>query len=91
MKVRLIVKIAVLAAVVFSYNAVMNFIAPIAANELAMMQMSNAVDSSLCLQLYTYFSTGYAKVALAIFIAVLFSREVREFFEKGKGKRNEEE
>lgn len=90
MKVRLIVKIAVLVSTVFTYRAVMNYIAPIAANELALRQMSNTVDSNLCIQLYTY-ALNHERVALAIFIAALFGREVCEIIKKLKEKRNEEE
>ena len=90
MKARVIVKTAMLITTVLTYNAVMNFVSPIVANELAMAQMNNSIDSSLCIQLYTYLR-NYERVAFAIFIAALFSKEVYEIIKKLKEKRNGKE
>ena len=90
MKVRLLVKVAVLVAMIFTYNAIMNFVSPIVANELAMAQMNNMVDSNLRMQLYTY-ALKHEKVALAIFIVALLGGEVREIIKRLKEKKREKE
>ena len=89
MKARVIVKVAMLVSIILTYNMIKSVVAPIIANELAMGQMSNTLDSSVGIQLWTY-AVNYEKVALAIFIAALFSKEVYEIIKKLKEKRNEE-
>ena len=92
MKVRLIAKTIAVAIIIFVYKVVMNFIeplvSPLIANELAMNQMQNTVDSNLWLQLYTYI-TNNAWVVLMVIIVALYFREVFEIINLIKEKRNE--
>lgn len=92
MKVRLIAKTIAVAIIIFVYKVVMNFIeplvSPLIANELAMNQMQNTVDSNLWLQLYTY-TTNNAWVGLVVIIVVLYFREAFEIINLIKEKRNE--
>lgn len=89
MKARIKIKLIILVFIVFVYKAVEQTLLPIVANKLAMNQMYHILDSSVGIQIYGY-AVNHAKVALAIFIIVLFNREVREIIKKVKEKRNEE-
>lgn len=92
MKVRLIAKTIAVAIIIFVYKMVMNFIepliSPLIANELAMNQMKNTVDSNFWLQLYTYIS-NHAWVGLVVIIVALYFREVFEIINLIKEKKNE--
>ena len=88
MRTRTIIKAVLLVLIVFTYRAIEQLISPIVANNLAMNQMRNTWDSSVGVQFYIYV-INRAKVALAIFIIVLFNREVRENIKKLKEKRYE--
>ena len=88
MKSRVKIKLSILVLIVFIYKAVGQILSTIVANNLAMNQMYNALDSSVGIQIYSY-AVNHAKVALAIFIIVLFNREVREIIKKLKEKMNE--
>lgn len=88
MEARIKIKLIILVIIVFNYKAVEQFISPIVANNLAMNQMGNMWDSSVGIQIYSY-AVNHAKVALAIFIFVLFNREVREIIKKLKEKMDE--
>ena len=88
MRTRMIIKAVLLVLIVFTYRAIEQLISPIVANNLAMKQMGNTWDSSVGIQFYIYV-INHAKVALAIFIIVLFNREVREIIKKLKEKRYE--
>ena len=88
MKRRMKIKLIILMIIVFNYKAVEQTLLPIVANKLAMNQMYNTLDSSVGIQIYSY-AVNHAKVALAIFIFVLFNREVREIIKKLKEKMNE--
>lgn len=88
MKTRMIVKTVMLVLIVFTYRAAEQFVSPIVANRLAMNQMYHTLDSSVGIQIYSY-AVNHAKVALAIFIIVLFNREVREIIKELKEKMNE--
>ena len=89
MKARIKIKLIILVFIAFAYKAVEQTLSPIVANKLAMNQMYHTLDSSVGIQIYSY-AVNHAKVALAIFIIVLFNREVREIIKKVKEKRNEE-
>ena len=89
MKARIKIKLIILVFIAFAYKAVEQTLSPIVANKLAMNQMYHTLDSSVGIQIYGY-AVNHAKVALAIFIIVLFNREVREIIKKVKEKRNEE-
>lgn len=89
MKARIKIKLIILVFIAFAYKAVEQILSPIVANKLAMNQMYHTLDSSVGIQVYSY-AVNHAKVALAIFIIVLFNREVREIIKKVKEKRNEE-
>ena len=88
MKARIKIKLIILVFIAFVYKAVEQTLLPIVANKLAMNQMYHTLDSSVGIQVYSY-AVNYAKVALAIFIIVLFNREVREIIKKVKEKMNE--
>lgn len=88
MKTRVKIKLIILVLIVFSFKAVVQILSPIVANNLAMNQMGNTWDSSVGIQIYSY-AVNHAKVAFAIFIIVLFNREVREIIKKLKEKMNE--
>lgn len=85
MKIRVKIKLIILVLIVFNFKVVEQILSPIVANNLAMNQMGNKWDSSVGIQFYIYVM-NYAKVALAIFIFVLFNREVREIIKKLKEK-----
>ena len=88
MKTRVKIKLIILVFIVFAYKAVEQTLSPIVVNKLAMNQMYHALDSSVGIQIYSYV-VNHAKVALAIFIIVLFNREVRVIIKKVKEKMNE--
>lgn len=88
MKRRVKIKLIILVLIVFNFKVVEQILSPIVANNLAMNQMYNTLDSSVGIQIYSY-AVNHAKVALAIFIIVLFNREVREIIKKLKEKMNE--
>lgn len=89
MKTSVKIKLIILVLIVFSFKAVVQILSPIVANNLAMNQMYNTLDSNVGIQIYSYV-VNHAKVAFAILIMVLFNREVREIIKKVKEKRNEE-
>lgn len=88
MKPRVKIKLIILVLIVFIYKAVEQILSTIIVNRLAMNQMYNTLDSSVGIQIYSYV-VNHAKVALAIFIFVLFNKEVREIIKKLKEKMNE--
>lgn len=88
MKPRVKIKLFILVLIVFIYKAVEQTLSPIVANKLAMNQMYHTLDSSVGIQIYSY-AVNHAKVALAIFIIVLFNKEVREIIKMLKEKMNE--
>lgn len=88
MKPRVKIELIILVLIVSGYKAVEQILSPIIANKLAMNQMYHTLDSSVGIQVYSYV-VNHAKVALAIFIIVLFNREVREIIKKLKEKRYE--
>lgn len=88
MKARIKIKLIILVFIPFAYKAVEQTLSPIVANKLAMNQMYHTLDSSVGIQIYSY-AVNHAKVALAIFIIVLFNKEVREIIKMLKEKMNE--
>lgn len=88
MKARIKIKLIILVFIAFAYKVVEQTLSPIVANKLAMNQMYHTLDSSVGIQIYSY-AVNHAKVALAIFIIVLFNKEVREIIKKLKEKMDE--
>lgn len=88
MKIITIVKTIILISFVIAYNTIIQFVSPIVANELAMNQMQNNINSSLGIQIYTYI-TNYDWVLLIAIILILYCKEIVNIF-VNKEKYNEE-
>ena len=82
-KIVILIKIIVLGTIVFTYNTVMQSISPIIETQLAMNQMTNAVDSSMGIQMYTH-AKNYGWVGFLILALVLFLDEIISFINKKK-------
>lgn len=93
MKTSTKIKIVVFLVLLFLYNALNQFISPLIANDLAMNQMQNTVDSNLWIQLYTYFS-NYSILILIVIAILLFNKDVINLINKinkKKEKKDEKE
>lgn len=93
MKTSTKIKIVVFLVLLFLYNALNQFISPLIANDLAMNQMQNTVDSNLWIQLYTYFS-NYSILILIVIAILLFNKDIINLINKinkKKEKKDEEE
>lgn len=93
MKTSTKIKIVVFLVLLFLYNALNQFISPLIANDLAMNQMQNTVDSNLWIQLYTYFS-NYSILIFIVIAVLLFNKDIVNLINKinkKKEKKDEEE
>lgn len=93
MKTSTKIKIVVFLVLLFLYNALNQFISPLIANDLAMNQMQNTVDSNLWIQLYTYFS-NYSILILIVIAILLFNKDIINLINKinkKKEKKDEKE
>ena len=88
-KLGFFIKVIVLIIITSIYNAIMQFVSPIIANDLAMNQMQNSVDSSLGIQLYTY-ASNYSWIVLLLVVVIMFYKDVLNLIKWIKEKRNEE-
>lgn len=79
------IKIIVLVVFIFVYDILDRFIGSIIANDLAMKQMQSTVDSSIWIQLYTYFS-NYSFLFFIVVALLLFSKEIVNFINSKKGR-----
>ena len=82
------VKLFGLATIIFIYNLIMQSVSHTIANELALNQMQNSVDSSWWFNMYTYISNN-AWFLLLIIMVVMFYNDVIKFFIYIKEKVNE--
>ena len=91
MKVKgIIIKATILAIIVVVYNAIMQTVSPIIANQLAMQQMQNYDTSSMGIQLYTY-STNYSWIVFVILIVIMFHKDIANIIKKIKESISNEE
>ena len=88
MKTSTKIKIVVFLVLLFLYNALNQFISPLIANDLAMNQMQNTVDSNLWIQLYTYFS-NYSILILIVIAILLFNKDIVNLINKINKKKGE--
>lgn len=86
----IIIKVVILVAISIIYNAIIQTISPIIANELAMQQMQNYDTSSMGIQLYQYL-TNYSWIVFVILIVIMFRKDVVNIFKKIKECMNNEE
>lgn len=87
------IKIIIFIVLIFLYNILQQFISPLIANDLAMNQMQNTVDSNLWIQLYTYFS-NYSILIFIVIAVLLFNKDIVNLINKinkKKEKKDEEE
>ena len=83
------IKFLILFALVIIYNAFVQTVSPIIANQLAMQQMQNYDTSSMGIQLYQYL-TNYSWIVFVILIVIMFRKEVTNIFMKIKENVNNE-
>lgn len=76
------VKMGILLAVWIVWAIFSATVDPIVVNELAMLQMGNAVDSSMWIQVYS-FAKNYEPVWFFALALILFLKEICVLFEKG--------
>ena len=76
-------------ACIVIYNIFLQVISPVFTNELAMNQMTNSIDSTMGIQLYTIVSS-YGWVLLVVIFILLFYKHMKNLFVKLKEKHNEE-
>lgn len=88
MKTSTKIKIVVFLVLLFLYNALNQFISPLIANDLAMNQMQNTVDSNLWIQLYTYFS-NYSILIFIVIAILLFNKDIVNLINKINKKKGE--
>ena len=88
MKTSTKIKIVVFLVLLFLYNALNQFISPLIANDLAMNQMQNTVDSNLWIQLYTYFS-NYSILIFILIAILLFNKDIINLINKINKKKGE--
>lgn len=86
----IIIKVAILVAISVAYNAIMQAVSPIIANQLAMQQMQNYDTSSMSIQLYQYV-TNYSWIVFVILIVIMFRKDIVNIFKKIKESMNNEE
>ena len=89
-KIGFFIKVIVLIIIASIYNATMQFISPIIANELAMNQMQNSVDSSLGIQLYTY-ASNYSWIVMLLVVVIMFYKDAFKLINFIKEKIKDEE
>lgn len=83
------IKIIIFIVLVFLYNMLKQFVSPLIANELAMNQMQNIVDSNLWIQLYTYFS-NYSVLIFIVIAILLFNKDIVNLINKNKNEQKEQ-
>ena len=84
------IKIIIFIVLVFLYNMLKQFVSPLIANELAMNQMQNTIDSNLWIQLYTYFS-NYSVLIFIVIAILLFNKDIVNLINKNNKKENQDE
>ena len=82
------IKIIIFIVLVFLYNMLKQFVSPLIANELAMNQMQNTIDSNLWIQLYTYFS-NYSVLIFIVIAILLFNKDIMNLINKNKKEQKE--
>ena len=87
---KVFIKFIILSALVIIYNAFLQTVSPIVANQLAMQQMQNYDTSSMGIQLYQYL-TNYGWIVFIILIVIMFRKDVANIIKKIKENVNEEE
>ena len=80
------IKIIIFIILVFLYNMLKQFVSPLIANELAMNQMQNTIDSNLWIQLYTYIS-NYSILIFIIITILFFSKDIVNLINKNNNKK----
>lgn len=85
---RIVLKCVFLAMCVFVWNVCDKFVLPLVGNLMAMEQMNHSIDSTLWIQVYSYYNK-YSYLALILFALLLFGEELKNIFNT-KEKRNEE-
>ena len=91
MKVKpIIIKVGVLMVISIIYNAFVQTVSPIIANQLAMQQMQNYDTSNMGIQLYSYL-TNYSWIIFVVLIVIMFHKDVVNIFKKIKESVNNEE
>lgn len=84
------IKFMILSVLVIIYNAFVQTVSPIIANQLAMQQMQNYDTSSMGIQLYSYL-TNYSWIIFVVLIVIMFHKDVVNIFKKIKESVNNEE
>lgn len=84
------IKFLILSVLILIYNAFVQTVSPIIANQLAMQQMQNYDTSSMGIQLYTYL-TNYSWVVFIVLIVIMFHKDIVNIFKKIKENVNNEE
>lgn len=84
------IKIIIFIVLVFLYNMLKQFVSPLIANELAMNQMQNTIDSNLWIQLYTYIS-NYSILIFIIITILFFSKDIVNLINKNNNKKENQD
>jgi len=84
------IKFLILFVLVIIYNAFVQTVSPIIANQLAIQQMQNYDTSSMGIQLYSYL-TNYSWIVFVILIVIMFHKDVVNIIKKIKESVNNEE
>ena len=84
------IKIIIFTILVFLYNMLKQFVSPLIANELAMNQMQNTIDSNLWIQLYTYIS-NYSILIFIIITILFFSKDIVNLINKNNNKKENQD
>ena len=84
------IKIIIFIVLVFLYNMLKQFVSPLIANELAMNQMQNTIDSNLWIQLYTYIS-NYSILIFIIIKILFFSKDIVNLINKNNNKKENQD
>ena len=83
------IKFLILFVLVIIYNAFVQTVSPIIANQLAMQQMQNYDTSSMGIQLYSYL-TNYSWIVFVILIVIMFRKDIVNIIKKIKESVNNE-
>lgn len=86
----IIIKVMILAVIAVIYNAFVQTVSPIIANQLAMQQMQNYDTSSMGIQLYQYIA-NYGWIVFVILFVIMFHKDVVNIIKKIKENVNNEE
>lgn len=84
------IKFIILSVLVMIYNAFVQTVSPIIANQLAMQQMQNYDTSSMGIQFYQYL-TNYSWIVFIILVVIMFHKDVINIIKKFKESMNNEE